>query len=263
MKNDEQPIKQKESWVRAHKLSALAISISSLALFASIASATAGWLKFPIVARRLGVDKWLEDKIPALSENDQADNDESKKSNLPDEVVRLDFESDAYQLPLLVRVTWSEKSKTVFEIFNKKKPDKAFQTFSMETERPSIGFQSEEFGKSGNFLIIDDVNFDGYADFLVENNQSVCCVGYDLFKYDSYKGTFVADKFEGIFDFFAGYESRPKEREIRIAHHCPPGNLLIVYRIKEGRPVPVRYYDINIHGGKDVEVNSPEEVCGN
>lgn len=258
--------KKKEDWVRAHKLAIVTITLSLLSLVVGITSAAAGWLKFPAVGRAIGLKDWLEDSSPATASNESATEDESK---LQDEIISHEYEPPINYglLPVVVRVTWRENSKTIIEIYNKKKPAHPFQTFSInDAERPITGFgfsYDKAIGFSGDFLIFDDLNFDGYVDFLVRFNHSVCCYGYKGFTYNSYHGAFAPDEnLNEIFSFFAGYELIPPKKEIHVFHHCPPGNLKIIYQKKDGILVPVRYYDINIHNGKETEVEYPEEVCG-
>jgi hypothetical protein len=272
--------KQKEEWVRAHRLTLIAISIATVGLIIAILSATAGWLKFPKVARAFGLESWLGDSLSTSPPSNQnTDIARSKQTNnenidplsidqieIQNESVTEDYQSSAYALPIIVRVTWHDNSDTTFEIFNKRRPIRPFQTFSINTpERPEVitvdDIIPNEF--SGNFLVFDDLNFDGYVDFLVRDNHSACCYGYKAFIYNPYLGTFAPDQqLNDIFPLFRGYQSFPKKKEIHVFHSCVGNILRIVYQWQEGKIVPTHNYVISIEDGKEVEISDPDDICG-
>ena len=81
----------------------------------------------------------------------------------------------------------------------------------------------EMHSRDDAFLVIEDLNFDGYADLRYLINHSACCLGYRCYTYDPYAGVFQHDEeLTGVFDFYSGIELISERKEIVHYTHCPP-----------------------------------------
>lgn len=91
-----------------------------------------------------------------------------------------------------------------------------------------ISFVDDE---DGAFFIVQDLNFDGYADFRYLTNHSVCCYEYSCYTYDKYRGSYQHNaEVSDIFSLHTHVEIEHKTRRLIQYIHCAPGDIKLVYQ---------------------------------
>jgi hypothetical protein len=210
MAESDRTVKQKEPWLRQHKLTVLAIIIAFFALIGTWLSATGAWLKFPFIVSLLGLEKLNADS-----------NSDSEEPSIKDVTFTSEFTEKA--VPLFIRVTSKANSDTLFEIYRKKTDSKPFQSFTYKTPVEDISFK--------------DLDFDGSIDFLVREikleSPSAHADGYKVFVYDYKTGGFsLNNSLSAALDFVYSFDSDKKRKELNTYIDCAPGTTVkTVYSI--------------------------------
>lgn len=248
MSDQEKAKKQKEPWIRQHKVGIVAILVT---LSIGIPSLLGTWLRFPAVARFFKLE-WLLKDDTQTQENTNNSNTDNFDTTIEDETVVREFKSSntSKGQAVLVRVTERGNSPTEFEFFHKEDV-KPFQSFKYDVAVETIEF--------------DDLNFDGYFDVLLRTSHSVCCVSYEALIFNAYQQRFYpSDTLNQAMGLIAGYELISNKKELNIYYHCPPSAAQATYKVEVGYLgettfEPIHYYDIT--SNKEVEVDSIRSVC--
>jgi hypothetical protein len=89
---------------------------------------------------------------------------------------------------------------------------------------------SEVDDDDGVFFVVEDLNFDGYADFRYLANHSVCCYQYSCYTYDKHRGLYRFNAtLTEIFASHTHVEIRRRQRQLVRYVHCAPGDIKLVY----------------------------------
>ncbi len=241
--------KEKEPYVRAHKLTMIQIAIGSLALIVAFSAFVAAVIKFPVVAKFFHLEFLLTDKSAEQTKTD---------TDLDNPVVADQTFISEYKAkiePLFIRVTSKKNSDTLFEIFNKKSDSKPFQSFTYNTAVENI--------------IFEDLDFDGLTDFLIQatvlDSASAHADSYKVFVYNSSSKSFALNKsLTGALAFVYRYDINKKRKELNTYIDCAPGRPVKTvfaidsdesYAAEEKIFKPIHLYAVN--DGKESDLTEP------